>query len=185
MRRKSDPNLYIKFDAKGKVILISLYVDDLIIIGNSDKQINGIKTHMVQVFEMKDLDELNYCLVLEFWRDVSQTFVSQGKYVRELLKKFKIDQCKDLFVPMKQNMKLYSDDGSKEVDDTIYIQLVGSLNYLNTTRTDITYLVSVLSQFMVMPLEIHWKTVKGVLRYLKGTIDFGIKYDNSFDVELT
>jgi hypothetical protein len=65
MRSKSDPNLYTKFDEKAHVVLISLYVDDLIITGNSDKLINGIKKHISQVFEMKDLGEMHYCLGLE------------------------------------------------------------------------------------------------------------------------
>jgi hypothetical protein len=69
--------------------------------------INGIKEQMSQVFEMKDLGELHYCLGLEVWRNVGQTFVSQGKYVREVLKKFKMDQCKVSFVPMQQNVKLF------------------------------------------------------------------------------
>jgi hypothetical protein len=63
--------------------------------------------------------------------------------------------------------------------------MVGSLNYLTTTRPDIAYFVSVLSQFMAKILEIHWNVAKGVLRYLKGTIDYGIKYTDSFDVEMT
>jgi hypothetical protein len=67
----------------------------------------------------------------------------------------------------------------------MYRQMVGSLNYLTTTRPDIAYFVSVLSQFMAKPLESHWNTTKGVLRYLKDTIDYGIKYIDSFDVELT
>jgi protein associated with RNAse G/E len=185
MRSKSDPNLYTKFDEKGHVVLISLYVDDLIITGNSEKLISGIKKQMSQVFEMKDLGELHYCLGLEVWRNVGQTFVSQGKYVREVLKKFKMDQCKVSYAPMQQNTKLHCDDGSKEVNDTVYRQMVGSLNYLTTTRPDIAYSVSVLSHFMAKPLEIHWNAAKGVLRYLKGTIDYGIKYTDSFDVELT
>jgi hypothetical protein len=91
MRSKSDPNLYTRFDEKGHLVLISLYVDDLIIIGNSEKLISGIKKQMSQVFEMNDLGELHYFLGLEVWRNVGQTFVSQGKYVREVLKKFKMD----------------------------------------------------------------------------------------------
>jgi hypothetical protein len=86
---------------------------------------------------------------------------------------------------MQQNMKLYRDDGSKEVNDTMYRQMVGNLNYLTTTKPDIAYFVSVLSQFMDKPIESHWNATKGVLRYLKGTIDYGIKYIYSFDVELT
>jgi hypothetical protein len=126
MRSNSDPNLYTKFDEKGHIVLISLYVDDLIITGNSEKLISGMKKQMSQVFEMKDLGELHYCLGLEVWRNVGQTFVSQGKYVIEVLKRFKIDHCIGSYVPMQQNMKLYCDDGSKEVNYKVYRQMVGS-----------------------------------------------------------
>jgi len=95
-----------------------------------------------------------------------------------------MDKFKVSYVPMHQNMKLYYDDGSKEVNGTMYRQMVGILNYPTTTRLDIAYLVSVLSHFME-PLENHWNATKGVFRYLKGTIDYGIKYTDSFDVELT
>ena len=78
------------FDEKGKTVLISLYVYDLIIIGNADKLIEEITVQMSQMFEMKDLGELRYCLGLEIWRDSGQTFLAQSKYVRNLLKKFKM-----------------------------------------------------------------------------------------------
>ena len=67
----------------------------------------------------------------------------------------------------------------------MYRQMVGSLNYLTTTRPDISYYVSVLSQFMAKPHESHWNAAKVVLRYLKGTLDYGIKYTDASDVELT
>ena len=60
-----------------------------------------------------------------------------------------------------------------------------ALNYLTTTRPDISYYVSVLSQFMVKPHENHWNEAKTVLRYIKGTLDYGIKYTDASDVELT
>jgi hypothetical protein len=66
-----------------------------------------------------------------------------------------VDQCKSSIVPMQQNVKLSCDDGLKEVNGTMYRQMVGSLNYLTTTRLDIAYFVSVLSHFMEKPLEIH------------------------------
>jgi len=84
---------------KVHVVLISLYVDNLIITRNFDKLINGIKVDMSQVFEMKDLGELHYCLGLELWRDDGRNFVSWGKYVRELLKKFK---CISVKLPLFQ-----------------------------------------------------------------------------------
>ena len=96
-----------------------------------------------------------------------------------------MDQCKAATLPLQQNIKLQNNDGSKEIDATMYRQLVGSLIYLTTTRSDLAFAVSVLSQFMSKPLENHWVAAKGVLRYLQGTLDFGIKYTDSFDVRLT
>jgi hypothetical protein len=75
MRSKSDPNLFTKFDEQGYIIFISLYVDDLIIIGNAEKLIDEIKEQLSKVFEMKDLGELHYYLGLEVWRNAGQTFV--------------------------------------------------------------------------------------------------------------
>jgi hypothetical protein len=95
--------------------LISLYVDDLIIIGNAEKLIDFSKK-----IEMKDLGELHYCLGLEVWRNTGQTFVCQSNYVREVLKRFKMDHCKSSIVPMQQNVKFSCVDGSKEVNDTMY-----------------------------------------------------------------
>lgn len=68
-RSKNDPNLYTVFDKEGRIVLISLYVNDLTITGNENELIKEIKEHMSQVFEMKYLGELHYCLGLEVWRD--------------------------------------------------------------------------------------------------------------------
>eukprot|EP00253_Pinus_taeda_P035128 PITA_35128 len=90
----------------------------------------------------------------------------------------------EIKIKLSQNAKLYNDGGSKEVNGTLYRQLVGSLNYLTTTRQDIAYSVSILSQFMAKPRESNWKVAKKVLRYLKGTLYFGILYTDEYDVEL-
>ena len=71
--------------------MISLYVDDMIITGDADDLIRGIKRLMEQVFEMKDLRRLHYCLGLEVCRDTGQTFLTQGKYARNLLEIFGMD----------------------------------------------------------------------------------------------
>lgn len=172
-------------DEQGRIVLISLYVDDLIITGDAIALIKEIKKQMSQVFEMKDLGELSYCLGLEIWRDSRQTFLSQGKYAKGLLERFRMDQYKLATVPLQQNIKLQSEDGSKEADATLYRQLVGSVIYLTTTRPDLAYAVSVLSQYMSKPLESHWNAVKCVLRCLQGIVDYGIIYTDSFDVRLT
>lgn len=115
---------------------------------------------------MKEHGELRYCLGLEIWRDSGQTFLSQGKYVKCLLERFSLDQCKAAVVPLHQNIKLHNKEGSKEADATLYRPLVGSLIYLTTTRLDLAYVVSVLSQYISKPHESHLNAVKCVLRYL-------------------
>jgi len=154
----------------------------MIITGNENALIKEIKLQMSQVFEMKDLRSLHYCLGMEVWRDSGQTFLTQGKYVRGLLKKFRMEQCKTPSVTLQQNLKLCSDDGSKEVDSTSYMKLVGSLIYLTTTRRDLAFSVIVVGQFMSKPLESHWVEEKSVLRYLHGTCDYGILYTDKSDV---
>lgn len=99
-RSLNDPNLYIKYNNQGQIILISLYVDDIIITGDANDLIIGIKSLMAQVFEMKDLRSLHYCLGLEVCRDTGQTFLTQGKYARNLLEKFGMDQCRSTATPL-------------------------------------------------------------------------------------
>eukprot|EP00253_Pinus_taeda_P029850 PITA_29850 len=154
------------------------------ITGNADNLIKEIKWLMAQVSEMKDLRSLHYCLGLEVWRDTGQTFLTQGKYAISLLEKFGMDQCRSTATPLQQNLKLCSDDGTKEVDATMYRQLVGSFIYLTTTTPDLAYSVSVLSQFMSTPFESHWVGAKSVLRYLCGTVNYGILYTHTSDVTL-
>eukprot|EP00253_Pinus_taeda_P022894 PITA_22894 len=88
-------------------MIITVDADDLII---------GIKRLMAQVFEMKDLRSLHYCLGLEVCRDTGQTFLTQGKYARNLLEKFGMDQCRSAATPLQQNLKMISDDGFSDSD---------------------------------------------------------------------
>eukprot|EP00253_Pinus_taeda_P031834 PITA_31834 len=124
-RSLNDPNLYTKFNKQRQIILIYLYVDDMIITGNANNLIKEIKQQMSQVFEMKDLGNLHYCLGFEVWKDSGQTFLTQGKYTRNLLERFRMEQCRSAATPLQQNLKLSSDNDTKEVDATMYRQLVG------------------------------------------------------------
>ena len=95
-----------------------------------------------------------------------------------------MSECKAISTPLDQNVKLYSNNGSKEANGTLYRQLVRILNYLTSTRLDISYSISILSQFLANPYETYWKATKQVLRYLKGTIIFVLLYTDAFDVQL-
>lgn len=143
MKIKRDLNLYVSKDEKVKIALISLYVDDLI--GGTCKLIEEIKCQLSQEFKMKYLGELHYCLGLEVWREPSKTLITQSKYIREIIKRFNMSECKVVSNPLEQNAKSYSDDETKEANGTLYRQLVGRLNYITTTKPDIAYSVSILS----------------------------------------
>ena len=99
---------------------------------------------------MKDLGMMHYFLGLEVWQRTNEIFLSQGKYIVEILKKFGMLNCKPMATPMVMNMKKLSvsSSDSDEIDLTLYKQLIGSLMYLVNTRPDICYAVSALSQFM-------------------------------------
>ena len=85
---------------------------------------------------------------------------------------------------MKYNMKLLADDSSELVDATHYTNIIGSLMYLTNSRPDMCFAVNTLSQYLVQPRRVHLVTAKHVIRYLKGTIDFGLYYDGSHEYKL-
>jgi hypothetical protein len=92
--------------------------------------------------------------------------------------------CKSMPTPMVANLKIFSDTSSELVDATIYRQMIGSLMYLANMRPDICFAVNTLSQYMVEPRRVHWIAAKHVLRYLKGTIEYGLKYDGNCKIKL-
>jgi hypothetical protein len=118
--------------------------------------------------------ELNYFLGIEVWHKEDSILMSQGKYTLDILKKSRMMSCKLATTPLEVGLKLYGHDDSKSVDITLYRQLVGSLIYLTTTRLDISFAVSMVFRFMSNPKEIHWKAAKRILRYLRGTIGYGL-----------
>jgi hypothetical protein len=181
-KSKADPNLYYKVEDSGPVILL-LYVDDLFLTGN-EKLIVECKRNLASEFEMKDLGMMHYFLGLEVWQKPDEIFLSQGKYAVEILKRFKMMDCKSMPTPMVTNLKLLSDTSSETVDVTMYRQMIGSLMYLTNTRPDICFAVNTLSQYMVEPRRVHLIAEKHILRYLKGTIDFGLRYVSDRKIRL-
>jgi hypothetical protein len=94
----------------------------------------------------------------------------------EILKRFEMLDCKEMTTPMVSNMKLVHDTNSETVDFTLYRKMVGSLMYLMNMRLDICIVVNTLIQYMEHPIQVHLVTEKHVMRYLKGTLDYGLRY---------
>ena len=91
---------------------------------------------------MADLGLMHYCLDVEVWQQSFGIFISQSKYARALLDKFRMQDCKPASTPMEKGLKLSAKSDSPSVDDTAYRQLVGSLIYLSATRPDIIFAIS-------------------------------------------
>ena len=104
-------------------------------------------------------------------------FLRQGKYAVEILKRFGMMDYKAMTTPMASNLNLLSDASLETVDATMYRQMIGSLMYLTNTRPDICFAVKTLSQFLTDLRQVHLVAAKHILRYLKGTIDYVLKYD--------
>ena len=92
--------------------------------------------------------------------------------------------CKAMTTPMTTNLKLLNDDSSKIVDVILYRQIMGSLMFLTNMRLDIWFVVNTLSQYMVKPKHIHLVGSKHAIRYLKGALDYGLRYASDGEIRL-
>jgi hypothetical protein len=111
-------------------------------------------------------------------------FLGQGKCAVEILRRFRMMECRPMYTPLVTNWRKIDASNSKTVDSTVYHQLIGSLMYLVNTRLDISFAVNSLSQFMVDPRRVHWIASKHVLHYLRGTMEYGLLYERSGGVTL-
>jgi hypothetical protein len=177
-----DPNLYYKVVNNAPVILL-LYVDDLFLTG-AESLITQCKKELASKFDMKDLGLMHYYLGLEVWQKCGEIFLGQGKYAVKILQKFGMMDCKSMATPMTTNIRKVRDSNSDPVDPSLYRQLIGSLMYLVNTRPDIFFVVNTLSQFHVEPRHEHWIAAKHVLRYIRGTLNYGLRYTSSTDIQL-
>jgi hypothetical protein len=181
-KSKADSNLYFKIMDNEPVILL-LYVDDLFLTGEENLIIE-CKQRLAAEFEMKDLGLMHYFLGLEVWQSPERIFLNQGKYMVKILKRFDMLECKSMNTPMEAKLKLLVDTSSDLIDATLYRQIIGLLMYLTNTRPDICFVVNTLSQFLVEPRRVHLVVAKHVMRYLKGTMDYGLSYDGDHDFTL-
>lgn len=170
-RSLHEPRLSFKMRSEGKLIVISIYVDDLMIISKDPLPVQEVKTEMLKVFKMPDLEEMKAFLGTQSFEGI---FLSQKKYALNLLKKFKLDKCKPVVTPLVVNEKMMKDDGEEKANKNIYRTVVGSLLYLTASRPDLMFSISLLSRYMQNPSVKHFGAAKRVPRYNRGTIDYVI-----------
>ena len=164
----ADASLFF-YIANDTYLFVLIYVDDIIITGNSDEKIRGLINTLSARFSLKDLGDLSYFLGIEVLRTQHGIHLSQQKYIGDLLYHNNMTNAKPVPTPMSASTNLSIRDGHTLDNPAEYRTLVGSLQYLLLTRPDIAFAVNKLSQFMHKPTTTHWTAAKRVLRYLAGT----------------
>ncbi|KAL4028578.1 hypothetical protein IC575_011777 [Cucumis melo] len=159
-----------------KIAILIVYVDDIVLTGDDQTEISQLKQRMGDEFEIKDLGNLKYFLGMEVARSKEGISVSQRKYTLDLLTETGMLGCRPADTPIEFNCKLGNSDDQVPVDKEQYQRLVGKLIYLSHTRPDISFAVSVVSQFMQAPYEKHMEAVNRILRYLKNTLGKGLMF---------
>ncbi|KAG7598819.1 F-box associated interaction domain [Arabidopsis suecica] len=182
----SDYSLFTLEDANGDLRLhVLVYVDDLIVSGSSVDIIQKFKDYLCSTFKMKDLGWLKYFLGIEVARGPQGMYLSQRKYILDLLSETGLLGAKPASHPIEQNHKLATTTSAAFPDPSRYRRLVGRLIYLAHTRPELSYAIHLLSQFMNAPKTEHWDAVLRVIRYLKGNPGQGIFLRAGGDLKIT
>jgi len=179
----ADSNLYIK-TKQNHMIIIEVYVDDIIFGSDDDKLSQNFSKDMQKEFEMSLLGELKFFLGLQISQQADGIFISQSKYIKEMLKRFQMEDCKPVSTPMITGCRLSKDDTSPKVDQKVYRSMIGSLLYATASRPYVLHAVGLVGRFQVAPRENHLQEVKMIFRYLKGAIEFGLWYPKGREMTL-
>jgi hypothetical protein len=161
-------NLYIKA-TQGSISLIEICVDDIVFGSTKDRLSQKFAKDMQNEFEMSLLGELSFFLGLQICQRNQGIFISQTKYIREMIKRFRMEDCKLVTTSMKTSCKLRKDDDSKSTDQRKYRSMIARLLYVKTSRPDVMKEVGQVARFQAAPKESHVLAVKSIFIFLKGT----------------
>ena len=169
-------------------IIIPVFIDDMTIVAKSKEAIQKVKDDLKKHFKLRDLGPTSFLLGVEVKRNRSTRTLtlSQRQYILDLLERFDLSNCNAVTTPLDPSVRLSSAQSPQTQEDieamrsVPYLQAVGALMYLAVaTRPDISYAVGVLARFNKNPGPLHWKAVKHLFRYLKGTLDYKLTYSGS------
>ena len=175
-RNDADQCVYVKTDKSGNLSIVAIYVDDLMIFCDQERDLIEIKSMFSKRFAMTDLGELNWILGVDIQRDKVQPIVrlSQKVYIEKMLGRFGMTD----FVPTSVPVVLQEENPNDEpAGDVPYQAAVGSLMYaMVATRPDIAMAVGYVSRYSHAPLKSHWMAVLRIFKYLKGTLNYCLEY---------
>jgi hypothetical protein len=180
---KADPTLFTRTIAKD-LFICQIYVDDIIFGSTNKSTCEEFSRIMIQKFEMSMTGELKYFLGFQIKQLQEGTFISQTKYIQDILKKFGMKNAKPIKTPMGTNEHLDFDTGGKSVDQKVYRSMIRSLLYLCVSRPDVILSVCMCARFQAKPKEIQLRAVKRIMRYLVYTPKFGLWYPKGSTFDL-
>jgi len=163
------------------ILVVQIYVDDIIFGSTNASLCKEFSKLMQDEFEMSMMGELKFFLGIQINQCKDGVYVHQTKYTTELLKKFKLEDCKVMNTSMHPTCTLSKEDTGSKVDQKMYRGMIGSLLYLTASRPDILFSVCLCARFQPDPRESHLTVVKRIFRYLKGTTNLGLLYRKSLD----
>ncbi|GJU63627.1 retrotransposon protein, putative, ty1-copia subclass [Tanacetum coccineum] len=175
------------------VAFLVLYVDDILLMGNSVAMLQEVKSWLCKCFSMKDLGEAAYILGIKIIRDRSKRLIalSQSAYLEKILKKFRMENSKKGYTPMMEKPDYRKSQGAKtptevqRMQRVPYASAIGSIMYaVRCTRPDVAFAQNLCSRFQQNPGEIHWTAVKTILKYLRNTKDMVLVYGAKPEDEL-
>ena len=172
---QSDHTLFFKHNGD-KITVLAVYVDDIILTGDDDVEIRQIKEALAREFKIKDLGEMKYFLGMEVARSKQGIYISQRKYILDLLNETGMLGCPPSDTPIRADKISDEVNLGKAVDMGKYQRMVGKLIYLAHTRPDIAFAVSMVSQHSHDPKQKHLDEVYRILRYLKGSPGRGLLF---------
>ncbi|XP_042983281.1 uncharacterized mitochondrial protein AtMg00810-like [Carya illinoinensis] len=179
---RADSSLFV-FSKGADLIYLLLYVDDIVVTSNNSALLDAFIGKLSKEFSTKDMGSLSYFLGLEAHRTSSSLFLSQAKYAHEILQRAKLVDSKPVSTHMVVARHL-SADGPDFDDPSLYRSLVGALQYLTITQLDLAHVVSAVSQYMHKPSLCHFQVVKLILRYIKGTLRYGLSFTPSYSCNI-
>nr|GEX39792.1 retrovirus-related Pol polyprotein from transposon TNT 1-94 [Tanacetum cinerariifolium] len=167
------------------ILVVQVYVDDIIFGLTNPRYATLFSDLMKSRFEMLMIGEMTFFLGLQVNQSLSGIFINQSNYVNEILKKYGLNTCDIIGTLMDIKDKLGLDQIGTLVDATKYRSMIGALMYLTSSRPDIVHATCVCARYQAQPIEKHLKEVKGIFRYLWGTINMGLWYTKDSGFELT
>jgi hypothetical protein len=190
-RASSDHGVFVRISGSS-VFYIAVHVDDFTLVSNSLADIKTFKSEISKSFSISDLGEIHWLLGMKIERVRSDKSLSimQSTYIDTLIERFRQTDAQPLSCPLEPSITLLkkdcptTDKDHAKMESTPYKELIRSLMYAAICmRPDISFAVSMLSQFMVNPGKVHWKAALHVLRYLKGTREMGLWFGYTDDTK--